>query len=289
MSTIKLISDSSCDFTKEEVSLYNIDIVPFSVSFDDTNYLQENIEITYEEFYKKLEDPTVFAKTSLPAVNLYLEAFERAYKQGMEILCFTISGKFSGSYQSAENAKRIMEEDYPDCKIQIVDTQQVSCAQGLLIKFGDKLIKDGKTLEETAEIVRKNTQNVLINLTVSTLKYLEKGGRIGKASAVAGDLLQLSPILALVDGELITVSKVRGSKKAISTLVSKTIDFATERNVNIKDCTVGLLTCTTDVNPVIEKLAGEGAENIAKTQIGVTIAAHTGISIYGVCIAKFEE
>ncbi len=289
MSKIKLISDSSCDFTKEEVSLYNVDIIPFSVSFDDVHYLQENIHITYEEFYKKLEDPNVFAKTSLPAVNLYLEAFERAYKDGCEILCFTISSKFSGSYQSAVNAQRIMKEDYPDCKIEIIDTLQVSIAQGNLIKFADKLIKDGKSLEETAQIVRKNTQNVIVYLTVGTLKYLQKGGRIGKVSALTGDILQLAPVLALIDGELISISKVRGSKKAINYLASKVTDFATEKNVNVTDCSVGVFTCTTDVEPLIAKLNSDGIENITKTQIGVTITAHTGITIHGVCVAKFEE
>ncbi len=289
MSTIKLISDSSCDFTEEEILQYNIDIVPFSVSFDDVTYLQENIDITKEVFYEKLGDPNVFAKTSLPSVNLYLEVFEKAYKEGQEILCFTLSSKLSGSYQSAENAKRIMQEDYPDCKIEVVDTLQVSVSQGALIKFGDTLIKKGKTLEEVASIVRKNTSNIELTLTVSTLKYLQKGGRIGKVSAIAGDVLQLSPIINVVDGELVSRAKVRGNKKAILYCVNSLKDFAQEHNMKIEDCHVYAYTCTTDIDPLIKKLNEEGFNNLTMTNVGVTVTAHTGVTIYGTCIYYFEE
>ncbi len=225
MNKIKLVSDSSCDLTKEEINELNLDIVPFSVSFDDTNYFRENIDITLDEFYEKLSTPDVFAKTSLPSVNLYLDVFEKAVKDGLDVLCLTLSSKLSGSYQSAVNAKNILLEDYPDAKIEIIDSMQASIAQGALVLFAHKLIKSGKTLLETTEILSKNRENVSFYLTVNTLKYLQKGGRIGKTQALAGELLNVHPIISIQDGELIPATKVRGQKKAASTLIKLANEF----------------------------------------------------------------
>ncbi len=289
MNKIKLISDSSCDFSADDIRLFDADIVPFSVSFDDTTYLRENIDITLDEFYEKLKDPNVFAKTSLPSVNLYIEAFEKAIKEGKDILCFTISSKFSGSYQSAVNAKQIILEDHPTAKIEIVDSLSVVAGQGALIKFANKLIENGKTLDEVYATVVENRSNICLYLTVNTLKYLQKGGRIGKASALAGELLNISPILSLEDGELQSVSKVRGQKKANATLSKLALDFLNEKNKTFDTCEVFALNCVEDIAPLTSKLEEDGFKNIQHRNIGITITAHTGISITAVCVTCFNE
>lgn len=289
MNKIKLVSDSSCDFTEEDIKALNIEIVPFSVSFDDVTYLRENIDITLEEFYEKLKDPNVFAKTSLPSVNLYIEAFTNAIKEGSEILCFTLSSKLSGSYQSAVNAKEIVLEDYPDAIINIIDSQQAAIAQGMLIKLAYNLLNKGKTITETYDIVMKNRQNITIFLTVSTLKYLQKGGRLGKVQAIAGELLNVVPIIQLKDGELISATKVRGHKKAINSISTHCQKFIEANNIDKQDCDVFVYKCVEDIEPLKQKLVEDGFSDIKETFIGITIAAHTGISITGACISHFVE
>lgn len=289
MNKIKLVSDSSCDLTQVEIDRLNIEIVPFSISFDDTTYLRENIDITLNEFYEKMSDPNVFAKTSLPSVNLYIEAFTRALQDECDILCFTISSKLSGSYQSAVNAREIVLEDYPDAVIKIIDSEQAAIAQGLLVNYAFDLINNGKTIDQTYEIVMKNRQNITIYLTVNTLKYLQKGGRIGKVQAIAGELLNVLPIIQLKDGELLSVSKVRGNKKALSTISSLCDKFLVQNSVDKQNCNVFVYNCVEDIEPLKEKLLSDGFNDIKETKIGITIAAHTGISITGACISHFVD
>ncbi len=286
---IKLISDSSCDFKTEEINKYNIEIIPFSCTFDDVTYLRENIDISQEEFYKKLEDPNVFAKTSLPSTNLYFEAFEKAVKNGDSVLCLCLSSALSGSYQSAINAKNMILEDYADAKVVVIDTLQASFTQGLLIEFAYELIQKGKSLEETEQIILKNRDNINLFLSVNSLKYLVKGGRISKAAGLAGDLLNVFPIIQMKKGALDNINKVRGQKKQVTSLVSYAVDFAKEKNYNIGDARVVVYHCVEDVTAIKEKAEAEGF-NVSKIgTIGVTITAHTGPSIVGICVACFEE
>ncbi len=289
MNNIKLISDSSCDFTPEEVIKYDIQVIPFSCTFDDNTYLRENVDITIEEFYQKLSDPNVFAKTSLPSVSSFYEAFEEAAKAGKEILCFTITSKFSGSYQAAVTAKNMLLEDYPDTKIEVVDSMQVSVGQGALIAFAHRLIQKGKSLSEVTEIVLKNRERICIVLTCSTLKYLIKGGRIGKMQGFAGELLNILPIIAFFDGELHNVNKVRGIKKANTTIVDYALDFAKKLNYDIQNCEAIVYKCVDDIEHLKSKMLEQGFNDLDERLIGITIAAHIGTSITGVCITCLEE
>ncbi len=289
MKKIKLISDSSCDLNAIETQAHNIEIVPFSVSFDDVIYLKENVDITIEEFYKKLEDDSAFAKTSLPSVNLYLEAFESAVKEDLDVICVTISSKFSGSYQSAINAKNIILEDYPDAKIEIIDSLLAAYAQGEFVLFANKLIDKGLSLEEIVPILLENRKNSVFYLTVSTLKYLQKGGRIGKAQALAGELLNVVPVIAMTNGELVSMTKVRGMKKASSTLNKLALEFVNNNNYDINECSSYVLSCNADVSNLTKKLEEDGFTNVISRQVGVTITAHTGTSINAIGISRFTE
>ncbi len=286
---IKFVSDSSCDFTRDEINEYNIDIVPFSCTFDDINYLRENIDITQDEFYKKLEDPSVFAKTSLPSTNLYFEAFEKAIKNGEDVLCFCLSSGLSGSYQSAINAKNMILEDYENANVVVIDTQQASFTQGYLIKFAFELVKKGKTLKETEEIVLKNRENITLFLSVNSLKYLVKGGRISKSAGLAGDLLNVFPIIQINNGVLDNINKVRGQKKQISTLANYATDFVKAKGFEPNQSELTVYHCVEDVTLLKDKVIAEGFNVSEIKKIGVTITAHTGPSVIGVCIACLKE
>ncbi len=289
MNNIKLISDSSCDFTADEIKNLDITIIPFSCTFDDNTYLRENIDITKEEIYEKFNDPSVFAKTSLPSVNTFFEAFEEAVKEGKEVLCFNISSGFSGSYQSAVTAKNMLLEDYPNARIEIIDTKLFSVGQGALIHFAHSLLQKGKSLTETAEIVLKNRARVSMVLTASTLKYLIRGGRIGKMQGLAGELLNIAPIIAMKDGELHNVDKVRGQKKAISSMADYSTNFAKSNNFELENCKAYIFRCTEDVEPLKAKIVESGYNTPEVRQLGVTITVHIGTTVTGICTTCFEE
>lgn len=287
MNKIKFVSDSSCDLTPEEVSQLDISIVPFNVSFDDVHYLREGVDIQLEEFYEKLKEPDAFAKTSLPSINDYVDTFTTAIKNGEDILCFTITSKFSGSYQSAITAKDIVLEEYPDATIIIVDSYNVTRAQGNLIRFCHSFIEKGKTIQEIEQIALKNRLNSEIYFTVSTLKYLQKGGRIGKGTALVGEFLNVNPIMSMSDGEIQPIGKVRGRKKALQTISQKAQDFAKGKTITYVSClSVGP---TEDQTTLVKKCEELGFENITTGNVGITISAHIGNTVIGVLVSCFEE
>lgn len=216
---IKIISDSACDLKKAYTEQNNIGIVPFNIIINEDTSLKDKIEIQSEELLEMMKnDSQFFAKTSQPSPDDYKIEFEKAAKQGNDIICFTITSELSGSYQSAEIAKRIIQEQY-DVDIRIVDSLSASLGQGILIKKAVEMVGQNKSLDEIEDYVNKIKLTGKIFLLVDTLKYLEKGGRISKSKRLIGNALSLKPILKLEDGKLDIVDKVIGKKRAIKHLI----------------------------------------------------------------------
>ena len=216
---IKIISDSACDLKKAYTEQNNIGIVPFNIIINEDTSLKDKIEIQSEELLEMMKnDSQFFAKTSQPSPDDYKIEFEKAAKQGNDIICFTITSELSGSYQSAEIAKRIIQEQY-DVDIRIVDSLSASLGQGILIKKAVEMVGQNKSLDEIEDYVNKIKLTGKIFLLVDTLKYLEKGGRISKSKRLIGNALSLKPILKLENGKLDIVDKVIGKKRAVKHLM----------------------------------------------------------------------
>lgn len=216
---IKIISDSACDLKKAYTEQNNIGIVPFNIIINEDTSLKDKIEIQSEELLEMMKnDSQFFAKTSQPSPDNYKIEFEKAAKQGNDIICFTITSELSGSYQSAEIAKRIIQEQY-HVDIRIVDSLSASLGQGILIKKAVEMVGQNKSLDEIEDYVNKIKLTGKIFLLVDTLKYLEKGGRISKSKRLIGNALSLKPILKLENGKLDIVDKVIGKKRAIKHLL----------------------------------------------------------------------
>lgn len=216
---IKIISDSACDLKKAYTEQNKIGIVPFNIIINEDTSLKDKIEIQSEELLEMMKnDSQFFAKTSQPSPDDYKIEFEKAAKQGNDIICFTITSELSGSYQSAEIAKRIIQEQY-HVDIRIVDSLSASLGQGILIKKAVEMVGQNKSLDEIEDYVNKIKLTGKIFLLVDTLKYLEKGGRISKSKRLIGNALSLKPILKLEDGKLDIVDKVIGKKRAIKHLL----------------------------------------------------------------------
>jgi len=194
----------------------NIGVVPFYVTVDGDNYLKDQIEITSREFYKIQRERKQFFKTSLPSVQDYIDEFSK-YADASDILCFCISSKLSGSSQSAENAAKAIMEEHPGRRVIVIDSLNASLGYGLKILEAIKCRDDGKSLDETVKAV--SAHRAVTALMVDTLDYLRMGGRIGKASALAGGLLNIKPIIKVVDGSLSPHSKARGRVKGLAALL----------------------------------------------------------------------
>lgn len=293
MKEFQIFSDSSCDLPMEIVNEYNIRLVPFYITFDQENYFKEHEEISNEEFYGKLAEH-VFPKTSLPSVQDYMNAFQEAIEDGKDVLCICLSSKFSGSYQSAVNAKSMLEDDFPDANIVVIDSIQATAGQGLVVLQAAYMKNAGYTLEQVAEKIEELKNTARIMFTVDSLEYLQKGGRIGKAKSLAGTMLNLKPMIVLKEAELMPYSNVRGRKKSLDKALAMVEEHFKETGEKFEDYDFAMANATTleECKMVQEKVEALTNAKIDYPvfQIGVTIGTYTGPGALGICfIKKFNK
>lgn len=199
----KIVSDSACDLSKEYLEKHDVTIVPLSVSFDGEIYYRDGVDITRDQCYQKMvDDPKLFPKTSLPSVESYADVFRSFVEQGFPVVCFTITTLFSGSYNSAMNAKSLVEEDYPDANICVIDSKQNTVTQALLIDQFVRMLEDGLSFEQVMSKLEPLMASARIFFTVGSLDYLQMGGRIGKVATAATGKLGVKPVIVMKDGDI---------------------------------------------------------------------------------------
>jgi len=281
------MSDSSCDIPDSVIKEYNIKLIPYYVSFDQKNYYKERIELSIKDFYEKLRKENVFPKTSLPSVDDYMNAFTPLIQEGKGIICFCLTSKFSGSYQAAVNAKNILLEEYPDAKIEVINSIQATGGQGLVVLQAAKMQKAGYSMEEIIEKIEVLKETARITFFVDTLEYLEKGGRIGKVSALIGGVLNLKPLIVVRDGELIPYGKIRGRKKALRKIIEMAEEIITDDFSNYDYC-IAQSDCEEEAVYLREMIEKEWNIKIEYPffEIGTTIGTNTGPDVIGICFIK---
>lgn len=290
MKAYQLFSDSACDLPKALLEDHRIMLIPFYVSFDHENYYKENLEITNEHFYQTISAKNTHAKTSLPSVQDYITAFRPVLKEGQDILCLCLTQKFSGSYQSAVNAKLILEEQFPDSSIHVIDSIQATGGQGLLLLQMAAMKEAGLSVDEIVKLIDKIKGSARVMFTLDTLEYLKLGRRIGKAKALIREMIHLKPLIQLREAELIPYSNIRGRKKALGKVYDMVVEFFTEYCQSPEDYDFCVINATTDKDA--QYLTKRLEEFIQRPipypvfQIGVTIGTYTGPGVIGICFVK---
>ncbi|UHA74025.1 DegV family protein [Paenibacillus sp. 481] len=217
MASIRIVTDSTADISLELRERYGIEMVPLKVHFGQEMY-KDAVTIQAEEFYGKLSQAAQLPTTSQPSPVEFLDVYKRLNKEpDTQIISIHLSAAMSGTYQSAVLAKNMMEEE---ANITVIDSRSATYGFGLLVITAAKMAEEGRSSEEIlAEIERLQSDRKLYFL-VDTLEFLQKGGRIGKAAALFGTLLNIKPILSIDDeGQVNSVDKVRGHKKAVARVV----------------------------------------------------------------------
>ncbi|MGL6175041.1 MAG: DegV family protein [Cellulosilyticaceae bacterium] len=290
MSEIVLISDTSCDLNPNTVAQYNIQLVPFYVSFDQVEYYKEIVELPITEFYNRMRSEKIFPKTSLPSINDYYETFKPFIESGKPVICVCLSSFFSGSYNSAVNARELILENYPNAQIEIINSLNATGGQGLIVTEIARMIQNGLGFTTIIDVIPQLIEKARIFFFVDTLDYLEHGGRIGKASALLGTMLNVKPVIYLQNGQLFPVAKVRGKKKAIAKVLELTNEYIGS-NSNGFNYIVGHADNEEDAYKIVEQFTSS-IGNLLPDHfffIGTTIGVNTGPDACGVCIIpKYE-
>jgi len=294
MKTFDIICDGSCDLTVKQINEYGIKIIPFYVSLDGTNYYKEIEELSLETFYKKMLADDLFPKTSLPSIQDYIDIFKSSLDKGNDIICFTLTNTLSGSFQSAISAKHILKETYTDSKIYVVDSYHATGSLALMLREVSRMRNDNVDIDVVYDKVLKMRPQGRIMFMVGSLKHLEHGGRIGKMTFVAGNLLNLKPLIELSDGEIHAAGVVRSRKKGLQKLIDKSIAYFKNTGEDYRDYTFVVGTTNNweevpDFENDLKKVFPE-AQFLSPFQIGATISAHTGPYTTGICfIKKYEK
>ena len=220
---IRIIVDSGSDITADQAKEMDITVLPLKVSFGDEDYL-DGVTINHICFYEKLIESDCLPKTSQICPAEYEEVFDKCLEAGDEVICFTISGELSGCLQSANLAADDRDGIY------IIDTENVAIGERILVQYACRLRDEGLCAEEITKTVTAKRDKVKILALLDTLEYLKKGGRISTATALAGEVLSIKPVVTVENGKVAMVGKARGSKNGnnlLTTLVRQSggIDF----------------------------------------------------------------
>ena len=270
MSNIQIITDSMVDMPKDILDKYDIIVMPLTIIFGDEEY-RDGVDLTNAQFYEKLSQSKELPKTAQITPSAFIEIFEKVMGEGKEILCITGSSKASGAFQSAVVAKDSLESD----KIEVFDTMALSSGAGIFVYEAAKMAAEGKDLKEIVERLNAMKGQVDNIFTVDTLEYLKKGGRLDPMKATIAMMLNIKPILTVVDGLVEPLDNGRGGKKVIG----KKIERAKVRGKTFEDKVVGISHAGSEdmlnllKEQVIEDLK---PKEIMITEIGCTIGTHAG-------------
>jgi DegV family protein with EDD domain len=217
MVQVKIFADSTSDIPKELAESLDISIIPIKVLIAGENHL-DGVTLQPAEFYEKLRRIEDVPTTSQPSPMDVADAYREAIRAGhREILSLHISSKLSGTYQSALLAKSMVEEEFPDARITVMDSKSVTYAFGVMVVFVARAAKEGKSVEELVALAEKVRKEQVLVALVDTLEYMQRGGRIGKVASLVGSLLNIKPIISINDeGEVYPLDKARGKNKAVS-------------------------------------------------------------------------
>lgn len=278
---VKIISDSTCDLSKELLEKYQISIVPLYVIMNE-QMKKDGIEVTPEEIYSYVKEKGKLPTTSAPNINDYLEVFKHWREQGYEIVQFCISSDFSSSYHNACIAAEEIGGVY------VVDSRNLSTGNGLLVLHGAEMAEKDFSAKEIAEECTKLTSKVEASFVVDSIDYLYKGGRCSALAAFGANLLNLKPCIEVTEGKMKPGKKYRGNISRV--MLNYVADRLRDRDdIDKHRVFITHTKCNgEDVENVRKNLLElyPDFEEILETTAGCTITTHCGPNTLGILFIR---
>jgi DegV family protein with EDD domain len=278
---VRVVTDSTADLPAETARELGITVVPLRVIFGEQAY-RDGIDLSSEEFFHKLAGSRELPTTSQPSMGEFLHIYERLADETDRILSIHLSSGFSGTVGTAHRAA---QELIGRCTIEVIDSATVSMAMGFAVIGAAKAARDGADLEACAATARSVLRRQRLAVTADTLEYLRRGGRIGRAQALLGGLLNIKPILTIRNGEAHPLARVRTRRKALDEMLRICLDEGRVVEAVVMDST------TPDD---ARYLAGEVARRcpgvpVHTGAIGPVIGVHGGPGLVGLAVVLAEE
>jgi DegV family protein with EDD domain len=274
--TVKVVTDSVSDISPAIASELGITVVPLNVVFGNEIY-RDGIDLTTDDFYRKLEQSQALPTTSTPPLQTFIELYDRLAGEADEILVITISRKLSATGEAALKAVESMEKK---CRVEILDSQLAMMAEGLLVIAAAKAARTGANLDEIMKLCERNISRIEMRLAFDTLEYLKRGGRIGKAKALMGSMLKVNPIIGLKDGETFPFKNERSRAKAVDYLYNFVTGYSQIDELAVEDATT-----PDETDALVERLSAKcPKERIYRSKVSPVIGTNVGPHVIGVSV-----
>lgn len=279
--TVKIVTDSLSDITSDIAQELGITVVPLTVLFGKEAFL-DRVTITTDEFYHRLIHGNVWPTTTQPAPGDFANIYNKLAEETDEILVITLTSKLSGTYGSALNAKGLVQKKR---HIEVIDSQTVAMGLGLIVIAAAKAAQTGASLDKLSDLVRRAVLRSHITIYFDTLKYLAKGGRIGKAQGLLGSMLSIKPILTVKDGEMAPLTRVRALAAGMDYLYNFVAGFS-----NIEALAVEHTTTPDEADKLAERLGSLfPKERIHRSTVSPVLGTHGGPGAIAVTVLEADK
>jgi DegV family protein with EDD domain len=265
---VKIVTDSGADLPDQLAKELGITVVPIYVRFGEEVY-RDRVTISEDEFYERLTHDPVYPSTTQPGPQDFLEAYQKLSADADGIVSIHISGKLSGTCNSALMARDMLEGG---CPVEVVDSEKLTMSLGLIVIAAAEMAKAGESMDKIVEAAKQAIPETYLFFLLDTLEYLKRGGRIGKAKALLGSVLNLKPMLTMKDGELVPAGQARTRAKGIDKL------FEYVKNAgNIQDLAVVYNTTPDEAQALAERIGSVfDREKIRMARVGPGLGVHGG-------------
>jgi len=279
--TVKIVTDSVADLPPQVVKELGITVIPLSVRFG-TEVYRDGVDLTTEQFYERLVHSQALPVTSVPSPGAFAEVYDKLAEETDEILAIIVSAKLSGTYEVALQSIGLMKRK---CRVEVIDSQWAVMAQGFIVIAAARAAQAGASFDEVIDVTRKAIPRVDMRAAFDTLEYLKRGGRIGRAQAFLGSMLNVNPIITLKGGVVEPAGRTRSRAKAIDYLYSFAMSFSHIDGIAIEDAA-----CPKDAELLVERLSPKfHKECFYLSKTTPVIGTHTGPGLLLVAILGDKE
>jgi DegV family protein with EDD domain len=277
--TVRIVTDSTADIPPQVAKELGIWVIPLYVHFGSEVY-RDGVDLSAAEFYQKLRNSKSLPTTASVSPSEFAQVCDQLAEDTDEVLAIMISSKMSSTYDVAFQGKELRKRK--DCRVEVIDSQLVLMALGLIVIAAAKEAQAGANLDQVIDMVRRATPKVHARMAFDTLEYLRKGGRIGAAQALLGTLLSFKPILTIKDGIATPVARERTWAKAVEHLQRFATSFS-----NIREMAVEYTTIPEEATALAQYLDGIfPKERIYISTVGVVTGTHLGPGALGVGVLE---
>jgi DegV family protein with EDD domain len=280
--SIAVVTDSTSDLPVDIAEQHGISVVPLNLHIEDETFL-DGVTISADELYRRLPDQKVIPKTSAPSVGSFVEMYEKLGESHDQIISIHLSSKLSLTHNSAVNAVSEMGSSGP--RVEVVDTAQASMALGWTAVQAAEAIAGGSSLDDVVTLAKNSSERAVFIGMVETLKYLVRGGRIGKAQGFVGSLLKVRPILILRDGEAHPHERARSRGKGIARLKAMVAEYAPLEKLAILYTTDEI--DAQEIANEVASFAPDGEPIVA--QLGPVVGNYLGPGTLGLGLIRAED